>query len=123
MARSKTEKGPCLPSQNLNSSSSDEESAVLVTKQALFVTERLQLAIFLHATQRLTFAGCEPRGSGKVQFVFEDPRSIGPQEELAFDRGAEVSGSALFASQKFLRRTMSEALNNRRIGTHNEHTS
>jgi hypothetical protein len=77
----------------------------------IFPTERLQLAIYLHAAQRLPFQRCEISGSRKVRFVFEDPGNIGPQAELEFDRGAEVSASDLFASQKFLRRRMSEANN------------
>jgi hypothetical protein len=80
-----------------------------------FSTERLQLAIFLHATGRLRFLRCELSGNGKVRFVFADPEQMGAQVELEFDRGAPVSATALFASQKFLRRQMSDALN-RRIG-------
>lgn len=79
-------------------------------------TERLQLAIYVHATARLLFLGCELGDKGKVRFLFEDPERRGSQIELDYDRGAEVAGTALFASQKFLRRTMSEALNKRRIG-------
>ena len=81
-----------------------------------FITERLPLAIFLHATERLRFLGCESADREKVTFVFSDPNSLGSQVELEFDRGAIVPATALFASQKFLRRKMSEALNNRRNG-------
>lgn len=82
-----------------------------------FVTERLPLAVFLHATERLTFVGCEPELHGpRLVFVFSDPDSDGSQAELEFDRGAAVPATALFASQKYLRRTMSEALKNRNIG-------
>lgn len=80
-----------------------------------FGTERLQLAIFLHATGRLPFLGCEPRGNGKVGFAFADPELSGSQAELEFDRGAPVPATALFASQKYLRRQMTDVLN-RRIG-------
>jgi hypothetical protein len=80
-----------------------------------FSTERLQLAIYLHASQRLPFLGCEAGANGKVRFAFDDASGIGPQVELEFDRGAEVAASDLFASQKYLRRKMSEALNKRRI--------
>ena len=79
-----------------------------------FQTERLQCAVFLHATGRLQFSHCEIAGSGKVRFVFDDPDGIGDQIELEFDRGACVSATSLFASQKFLRRKMSEILQNRR---------
>ena len=75
-----------------------------------FNTERLQLAIFLHATQGLRLSHCETVGNGKVRFVFEDPENIGDQTELDFDRGAEVPATALFASQKFLRRKMSQII-------------
>ncbi len=71
-----------------------------------FSTERLPLAIFLHATGRLRFLGCEPNGDGRLRFVFDDPSGEGAQAEFEFDRGAAVSASTLFASQKFLRRTM-----------------
>ena len=71
-----------------------------------FRTERLPLAIFLHATGRLRFLGCEPNGGGRVFFLFDDPGGEGTQAEFEFDRGAQVSASALFASQKFLRRAM-----------------
>jgi len=47
--------------------------------------------------------------------VFEDSLNHGPQAELEFDRGAATAASGLFASQKYLRRKMSEALNDRKI--------
>lgn len=80
-----------------------------------FSTERLPLAIFVHATGRMRFLGCQPNGNGKVRFVFDDPEQIGAQVELDFDRGAPVAATSLFASQKFLRRQMTDALN-RKIG-------
>ena len=79
-----------------------------------FQTERLQCAVFVHATGKLRFARCELVESGKVCFLFDDPEGVGDQVELEFDRGAPVSASSLFASQKYLRRKMSEKLNNRR---------
>lgn len=82
----------------------------------VFATERLQLAIYLHASGTLSFSHCSRATNGKVQIVFEDPNETGPQCELEFDRGAPVAASSLFASQKFLRRKMSEALDNRRNG-------
>ena len=82
-----------------------------------FQTERLQLAIYIHATGQLRFLGCEQVAPGKIQFVFEDPDSIGDQLELDFDRGAPLAATAIFASQKYLRRKMTEELNNyRNIG-------
>ena len=84
-----------------------------------FVTERLPLAIFLHATDRLPFLGCQPGDRlGKVLFVFADPNSRGPQVELEFDRNAPVPATALFASQKFLRKKMTEVLNPRIHGAY-----
>lgn len=79
-----------------------------------FSTERLQLAIYLHASQQLPFLRCEAGENGKIIFVFDDPDANGSQAELQFDRGAEVSASDIFASQKYLRRKMSEATENRR---------
>lgn len=80
-------------------------------------TERLQFAIFLHASQKLEFIGIEPSSFGRIQFVFSDPEGQGAQYELEFDRGAAVPATAIFASQKFLRREMSQILN---IGKSNQ---
>ena len=75
-----------------------------------FVTERLPLAIFLHATHRLRLSHCELAGD-KVQFVFDDPEQKGDEAELAFENGECVPAKSLFASQTYLRRRMSDALN------------
>jgi hypothetical protein len=79
-----------------------------------FVTERLQLAVFLHATGLLALEHCELSQTGKVRFVFTDPRQVGDRTELAFDTGATVSATALFASQKYLRRKINELINHKR---------
>jgi len=81
-----------------------------------FSTERLQLAIFLHANEELPFIGCESDTSGRIRFAFEDPQGHGPKLELDFERGATVPATAIFASQRFLRREMSSAL--KKIGEH-----
>ena len=86
-----------------------------------FSTERLPLAIYLHASQRLAFLRCEAGESGKIRFVFEDSRDTGPQTELEFDRGAEVPATGLFASQKYLRRAMSAVINRRNEKTEHEY--
>jgi hypothetical protein len=85
-----------------------------------FSTERLQLAIFIHASGKLPFVGCESVRPGALRFVFEDTDRAAKQIELEFDRGATIPAISLFASQKYLRRTMTEALENRRIRTTNE---
>lgn len=92
-------------------------------KGPTFSTERLQLAIYLHASQRLPFLRCDAGQNSKIRFVFEDPDSSGPQAELEFDRGAEVAASGLFASQKYLRRRMSEVLENRKIEKYDSNKS
>jgi hypothetical protein len=84
-------------------------------KVAEFCTERLPLAIGIHATRRLTFLRCERIGPEHVEFVFADPQSKGTDVELEFDSGRlMVAASEIFASQKYMRRRMSEALENRR---------
>lgn len=86
---------------------------------AEFPTKRLQLAIFLHASRALPYLRVEPNGDGKVRFVFCDEQRRGSQLELDFDRGATVCARDLFSSQTFLRREMSEALENRKNGESN----
>jgi len=83
--------------------------------ETLFLTERLQLAVFLHATGRLRLLTFESSEAGRVMFVFEDPDRNGEQAELEFDRGANVSATNLFASQKYLRRKMTGKLNNQKL--------
>jgi len=87
---------------------------------AKFETERLQLAIFLHADGRLSFRNCERTGRSKVCFVFDDAAHLGDSVELEFENGAKVSATSLFASQKYLRRQMSTALENRRTNEHGQ---
>jgi hypothetical protein len=76
-----------------------------------FGTERLPLASYLHASGSLDFSHCENTAGGKIRFVFLDPEQLGNELELAFERGAQVPATAVFASQTFLRRKMSDALN------------
>ena len=76
-----------------------------------FTTERLPLAIYLHASQRLIFSHCELVGDEKVRFIFSDPKNEGDHAELEFENGALVAANSLIASQKYLRRKMSETLN------------
>jgi hypothetical protein len=52
---------------------------------ATFSTERLPLAIYLHATQRLSFLCCEATEGGKIRFVFEDSSDSGSQTELEYE--------------------------------------
>ena len=95
-----------MPNDNVKSLAAE------LANSGKFATERLQLAIFLHATEALRFLGCESSGFGRIRFIFADPESGGAQHELEFDRGAAVPATAIFASQKFLRREMSKYLRN-----------
>ena len=85
------------------------------TPSRTFSTERLHLAIYLHASGQLPFLGCLPSGNGRVRFAFSDSHRIADQLELAFEQGASVPATALFASQKFLRRKADEVLGIRPI--------
>ena len=87
-----------------------------------FSTERLPLAIGIHASGRLRFLRCEPVGLSRVEFVFDDAGSHGNEVELDFDRGTlTVVAAQIFASQKFLRRQMSDALNRKTGETNHGH--
>ena len=91
------------------------------SNENVFVTERLPLAIYLHASQRLRFSHCQLAGDGKVQFVFADPGNEGDHRELDFESGAVVPANSLFASQKYLRRKMTETLNSNNRKNENAH--
>ena len=85
-----------------------------------FITERLPLAIFLHASQKLPLSHCE-LVADKVQFVFSDPEGIGDKAELDFENGESVPAKSLFASQTYLRRRMSGVLNRKDENRNNEY--
>src|SRR5260370_42668521 len=78
-----------------------------------FYTERLPLATFLHASQRLRLSHCELVGD-KVRFIFSDPEHIGDQAELDFENGECVAAKPLFPSKTYPRRPMSNTLNETR---------
>lgn len=92
--------------------------AIDVAEGTRFTTERLQLAVYLHASGRLRFSGCIGTDAGRIKFVFDDPTSIAPLLEYDFDSGAPLPVTAVFASQKYLRREMDRANSNRK----SEHT-
>lgn len=77
----------------------------------MFETERLQLATYLHASERLRFSHLESNCPSRVRFIFLDPDGIGDSAEVEFEGGAPVAAVRLFASQKFLRRKMTQILN------------
>jgi len=88
-----------------------------------FVTKRLPLAVFLHASSALRYLRIEPSEQDrKMRFLFRDDEKQGAQLEIQFERGATVSAKDLFASQTFLRRQISEA-ENRRINGERSHVN
>lgn len=93
--------------------------------ESLFKTERLQVAVFLHSTQLLRFVGIEESRPGRSTFIFADPDHKGDEYEFNFNRGAHVAATALFASQTFLRRSMTQRTesHNTKPGDRNDHRS
>lgn len=82
----------------------------------IFTTERLQLAIYLHANDRLRLINCIQTRPGTIEFSFDDPEDKGSGYEFEFNKGATVSALALFASQKYLRQLMTRAGNEKKTG-------
>lgn len=78
-----------------------------------FITERLPLACYIHATDALKLIGCNRTSPYKVEFVFDDPGNQGDTLELNFERGATAPATAIFASQRYLRRMMTSELEQR----------
>ena len=88
-----------------------------VTPASEFSTKSFQLAIFIHACDRLPFLRTEASGeAGKVNFVFGDDSGQGQQLQLEYNRGAVVAARNLFASQTFLRQQMSGITENSKNG-------
>jgi hypothetical protein len=87
-------------------------------KPAEFSTKTLSLAIYLHASEALSYLRTEPDPAlhGKVNFIFADSDGRGPQLQLEYNRGAAVPARNLFASQTFLRQQMTTAIENSKNG-------
>lgn len=107
--------------QDLDPLASSQDRPMRGIAEKTFLTERLPLAIFLHASQRLHLSNCELAKGGKVQFIFSDPEHIGDQAELDFENGECVPAKSLFASQTYLRRRMSDTLNRKDDHRNNEY--
>ena len=91
-----------------------------MSNKATFRTDRLPLATFIHASGLLQYLGCEP-GGNSANFVFADPQGAGSRTELDFERGAVCAATALFASQKFLRREIDKIRSAEDRGNGNKH--
>ena len=97
-----------------------------MTNQQIYVTDRLNVAIYLHAIRALQFLGCRMRGITKIDFVFDDPSKQGSQHELDFELGKAAPVRDIFASQKFMRRAMTatqEENRNTRIVNDGQHAA
>jgi len=82
-----------------------------------FATDRLALAIAMHATGRLRFLNCTLASQNKVNFVFADPDGKSSDHEFDFSSGSLTAPvTAVFASQNFLRDQMTRTLQDRRTG-------
>jgi hypothetical protein len=75
-------------------------------KEAVFSTEDLPFAAFLHASRKLRFLTCQVSGTDRVAFVFADPNNEGDQLHLNFESGAECPAAAFYDSIRHLRRVM-----------------
>jgi hypothetical protein len=85
-----------------------------------FKTERMQLAIYLNAAERLRLLECAQTRPGTIEFIFDDPDDRGSEYEFEFNKGIAVSALALFASQKYIRQMMSKANDKKHIGRGND---
>lgn len=73
-------------------------------------TDRLNVAVYLHASKRLSFIKLEEIQPGKIEFTFDDPEERGTEYAYAFEDGAPCRAISLFASQVLLRRMMTAKL-------------
>jgi hypothetical protein len=81
-----------------------------------FLTEDLPFAAYLYTTRTLTFIRCEsPNGTGRVVFVFDDPRGDAEKLHIAFESGAECPAAAFYDSIRHLRRVMTRIQNTRTL--------
>ena len=71
-----------------------------------FTTTDLPFAAYLHATRRLRFLVCQSNGSGRISFLFDDPKGEGEQFHIEFESGAECPAVSFYDSIRHLRRVM-----------------
>ena len=88
--------------------------------KAVFSTEELPFAAYLHSSRKLRFLTCQVNGTDRVAFVFADPNHEGDQLHVNFESGAECSAAAFYDSIRHLRRVMDRT---RSIEQHEQHTS
>jgi hypothetical protein len=79
------------------------------TSNGEFCTRWLQLAIYLHASNRLPYVKTALGPDGMSRFYFSDKDDQSSGLELEFSQGARVPATSLFASQNFMRREMQAA--------------
>jgi hypothetical protein len=68
-----------------------------------FTTERIPVAVYLHASKLLNFVRCERTADNRVRFVFDDPEHQGDCLEHEFDEGVMIEAKSIAPAQKFLR--------------------
>lgn len=87
-------------------------------KEAVFLTEDLPFAAYLHTSRKLRFLTCQVNGTDRVAFVFADPNHEGDKLHLEFESGAECPAAVFYDSIRHLRRVMDRTRSNEQ----NEHT-
>ena len=84
----------------------------------LFTTERVQIASFVHALD-WPYRGCKKNHKGRVEWQFTDTDGRGGLIELLYEKGAKVSASSLFASERFIKREMYQVVDSQERGRRN----
>jgi hypothetical protein len=72
----------------------------------IFKTDRLNTAVYLHASKLLPYVGIRRVNHFKVEFVFEDADHKAAEIEMNFESGASLPLTSVLASLHFLRKAM-----------------
>jgi hypothetical protein len=72
----------------------------------IFKTDRLNTAVYLHASKLLPYVGIRRVNHFKVEFVFEDADHKAAEIEMNFESGASLPVTSVLASLRFLRYAM-----------------
>jgi len=86
-----------------------------------FITDDLPFAAYLHASRKLRFISCQEQDTGRMSFIFDDPKREGDWLHVEFESGAECAAATFYDSIRHLRRVM-DRTRTRSQEPHEQHT-
>jgi hypothetical protein len=96
-------------------------TAPVDAKTINFMTDDLPFAAYLHASRKLRFIACQEQDTGRMSFIFDDPKREGEWLQVEFESGAECAAATFYDSIRHLRRVM-DRTRTRSLEPHEQHS-